>query len=197
MRKLQILGIALVAVLACSAVASASAAEWLVGGKSLTSSVKTVGSGSIVLEDMKVGAAVKCNTTESGTVGAGAADSVTAVSFSGCTTVKGCSSVDAVAAVDLPWATELTSTSKDLIEQKGAGEPGYLVECPVAGILLDDTCKRADSFVEVTNASGKVDAFFNTGEKAKCSLGGEEGLVNSEGVPEVISTESGEALEVS
>jgi hypothetical protein len=197
MKELHMLASVPVAVIVCSAVASASAAEWLVGGKSLTSSVKTVGSGEIVLEDMKIGAAIKCRTGEAGTAGPGAADSITAVTFSGCTAVKGCSSVDAIATVDLPWATELTSTSRDLIEQKGAGAPGYLVECLVAGILLDDTCERADSFVEVENASGKVDAFFNTGEKAKCSLGGEEGLVNSEGVPEAISTESGETLEVS
>jgi hypothetical protein len=199
MKKLHILGLALVAMFAFAAVAagSASATEWLVSGAAAPAGSATTSTGSIELEDMTLGASVKCTTTtDEGTVGAGAADTVTKVTFAGCTSPKGCTSVDNVEAIHLPWTTTASGTApsfKDTISEKGTGgAPGYLIECVSAGLLLDDSCTKATANVEVKNLTSSVEALFNTEEEAKCSLGGEKaGLVHGS---EVISATGGLTL---
>jgi hypothetical protein len=202
MKKLHIIGLALVAVLACSAAVAASAfaleSTWLVAGAKPAAAVKTDSTGKILLEDMSFGAAVECATADKGTVGPGPKDTVTEVVFSSCTVEKGCTTVDAVTAVDLPWTSTVTLSGTaflDVLTADGAGAPGYLVECTILGILADDVCTKAEATVNLENLTSEVNALFNTEEEAKCSLGGEKaGLVSG---TETILVEGGQALAVS
>ncbi len=79
MRSIKILGMAFAAVLALTVVVagSASAHEWLVGGKPVTTALagksKTLGKG-FLLEDAGAKTAIICPGTDEGTVGPGAAD---------------------------------------------------------------------------------------------------------------------------
>jgi hypothetical protein len=198
MRKYT-LGLALLALLAFAAVAanSASAAEWLAGGEKITSELATDSEsvGNFTLEDMKLGSAVECAAKDTGTVGPGAKDKVSTVTLSGCKAVKGCSTVDTVTANNLPWTTSLVTEKEDEITSSGAGSPGYLVECTVAGILGDDLCTKATAKVHIENTASDVNALFNTEEEANCTLGGEKaGLVHG---TELILLESGAALSAS
>ena len=81
MKKIQILGLSLVAVFALSAsVASmASAAEWLVKGEALLTAAPSEGTGELELGDAKLGLLMTCSGILVGTVGPGAADTVTEV----------------------------------------------------------------------------------------------------------------------
>ncbi len=157
MKKIHILGVAMVAVLAFGVVGavSASAAEWLAEGKVITTPLASTTVGEITLgstNGLKIGikSAVLCSGSFIGTVGPGAADTVTEVlSLAGvtvtlaapltCTEVETCTTSE-VAPVDLPWATELTSTTKDVLLANGKGNPGWEVVCKTALGTVEETC---------------------------------------------------------
>ena len=98
--------------------------------------------------------------------------------------------------MNLPWGSkieELTTEGSedsywDLITPKPK-EPGYLVECVVGGLKIDDVCETASEattvLVLMLNLPEEeeklllVSVFFlknplNVNEAAKCSVGGEE-----------------------
>ncbi len=173
------------------------------------------------LEDMGVPGAVECSpetVLDEGWVGPGAAGETTSVTFQTClpapkaenlkeeVVTNGCEGKTAtVQAVNLPWLTpieELTEPEAGvnaywiLIKAGVAGkEPGYLVECTVAGLKTDDICTTGAETVLVLalnlteEETGKlllVSIFFNkkllaANEAGTCSVGGkEDGLVIGE-----------------
>jgi hypothetical protein len=203
MKSKRILGFAVVAAVLALAASASSAfaltAQWLVGGATTSTAVTTDSLGNITLEEMNTGLAVTCEETlDKGTVGPGAADTVTSVTFNKCKSVKGCENVESVTAAGLPWTTELTSEEpkageeifKDLIV-KG----GYTVKCRVLGIPFSSTCTKEDSFAVIDNLASTVEALFVTEEEATCTSSGKAtGLVHGS---ESILTESGSALAAS
>src|SRR5882724_6982273 len=95
MRNRHILGLALFAALALSAVAASSAfaleSTWLIGGVKPTAATAVLSEsvGKIKLEDMSKATVVECEATDEGTVGPGPADKVTAIAFANCAFAAG------------------------------------------------------------------------------------------------------------
>ncbi len=85
MKKIQMIGLALVAMFALGAmvasVASAATllAEWLEAGKAVTSNQATTATGALLLEDTKAKISVVCKGSLDGTVGTDGTDTITAV----------------------------------------------------------------------------------------------------------------------
>lgn len=150
MKKVQLLGLALVAVFAFSAMAAVSAASgavvfllalWLHNGAEVTSTMPAETEGEVLLENTKVraifGSAAKllCSGFFMGTVGPNSAGEITEIlTLSGgivsrtplvepsldCTNQANCPEIKLIWAVHLPWATEL-----ELWEE--GTESGYVV----------------------------------------------------------------------
>jgi len=161
----------------------------------------------IVLEDMTELAAAQCppgSVLAEGWVGPGSEDETTSVAFtanscspppkaenlSGEALSNVCTLVISVKALALPWKTAVYlegSATWDTIKPGASGnQPGYLIECVVAGLTMKDTCTTIAGHelnVELENVSPLVllefpKALKSEEEKAKCSLGGNEsGLV--------------------
>jgi hypothetical protein len=207
MKKIHIVGLALVAVLAFSAfsVASASALEstWLVGGAKPAAAVASDSEGELVLEDLKGGlfledAAVKCQGTDEGTVGPNGEDKLTKVVVNACTNVKGCPAPDTAAPINLPWNTKVELIGAAFYDDlTSASTVGYTVTC--AGFATD-TCSIALATVLLKNGTGgEVLAEFSGTDAnqpaANCTRGGTaQGLVNG---TDKLLTVSGAALAVS
>jgi hypothetical protein len=197
MRRLHIVGRALLALLSIGAIAGASSAlaltsGWLVDG-SLTESTKVLSEGTVLLEDMGIPAAFECPGEGTGSVGPGTEAQITTVTFNlaGCKLdpgTNGCTAIDNVAAVNLPWLTELTLGKNaageevflDLILNGGKGTPGYLVECVTALGLINDVCTNELGSADIDNTTeGDVLALLPenvvaTSEQGNCSIGGNE-----------------------
>jgi hypothetical protein len=132
MRKIQLMGIAVVAVFALSAFAASSAlaafsaAEWLEGnpGKVIAAAKVAETKGGLTLENVKEKASILCTGAFDGTVGPGSADEVTKVLTSAgvevpeldettatggikCTGVKTCETESEVWPQHLPWKSEV------------------------------------------------------------------------------------------
>lgn len=177
MKKVQLLGLALVAVVAFSALAAATASagtlpEWLNNGASITEPVATKTTGKLLLTDLTFGIAVECNGGGTGTVGPGKEDLTKTLSPTGCETKKGTCASPSATAFNLPWLTELGlkgTTVKDEI----LTESGFSVTC--SGVIKD-TCKAGAGVpvvLSVTNSP--VEQEFPVAEnenQANCSLGG-------------------------
>jgi hypothetical protein len=196
MRKIQILGIALVAMFAFSAIVASMAsaettllAEWLVSGKAVTATTATSSTGTILLEDSKAQIGVECGGEFQGTVGPDGEDTTNTVLGPGggnaitlgnllkCTSFKGCesSTTDVLVSPEgLPWATLLQldegtgATFLDAIT--GAS---YFTECLVVGIKVSETCTSPGVQAgELLNATGGVTADGNVTPNANCTVGG-------------------------
>lgn len=205
MRKIQIV-LALVAMFAFAAfnVASASAeetllAEWLVNGAPLPETLASVSEGELLLEDMGAGTDILCSGKFVGTIGLNGVDSITLVedlegkdNSLNCTlAVKGSceeanGSKTTVVPQKLPWPTKLILMENGEILDEITGEPGYLVECKIFGIKIDDTCTGNTQTVE-KNVTGGVEGSFSENElvtpPGNCTVGGSgKGLVVGSGV---------------
>jgi hypothetical protein len=200
MRKIQLLGLTLVAAMAFSALAAASAfaaPEWLSNGGAISTATSATQSGKVLLTDLSFGIAVECSGSGTGLVGPGATDVQETLTPSACTTVKGsCSSPSAVA-VGLPWTTSLKENAKKEVEDSITSKSGYQVTC--SGVIKD-TCESAASAatVLVTQITAVVKEEFPVvaNEKiAKCSLGGAE-AGDVSGKFEVVGT-NGDSVSVS
>src|ERR1700722_14966934 len=95
MKKIQILGVALLALFALSAVVASLAsaettllAEWLSAGASIGAAVASKSTGTITLEDTKLGIGVLCTGSFDGTVGPHGAATVTEVLNAGGTKIE-------------------------------------------------------------------------------------------------------------
>ena len=184
MKKLQILGVAIVAIFAFGVVSAGSAfaleSVILVSGAKATKAepVNSANIGSILFEDMTEEIDVTCTTvTDTGTVGPGKEDHVTTVTISGCSS-SGCTGTPTVKAVKLPWKTEVVlsgSVYLDLILSGGSGKPGYEVTC-VKIISIKDTCETENGTTILTESStsGDLQAEFpevvSESEEAVCSF---------------------------
>jgi len=197
MKKHHILGLALLAVFAFSAILAVSAsaaetllAEWLVNGAVITALTSTETTGKLLLEDEKVPiagkVAVVCEGILDGSVGPNGEDEITEVlTLAGvlvtkekplsCPSQTACEGPGSVFPVGLPWHTllilEEVGLFKDIVRQATAG---YEVTCKVFGISSTDKCTALE------NSGGKVS---NTGTdvvltpeailpNGNCSLGG-------------------------
>lgn len=203
MRKTYAVGLALVAVLAFSAaaVASASAAEWLLNGEPIEAGVlvPAVTTGLLFLTDLGSGVTVHCEGRFLGSVDAGGLDEITLAEpltteadLIECEVTKedpfGICKVGVIAdveAVNLPWKTELKAVGagvRDDIVNGGAGEPGYKVVCGGQ----TDTCLGHTSAKVTLNTSPVPSAFDAESEKAKCegTLLSGEGDIEGEGTIE-------------
>lgn len=195
MLRIQMIGLAIVAALAMSAVAagSASAAHlWLLNSKLIATPVTIHSHGTLELEDSKAtGGAirVKCTRFETGTVGPHALDLISKVTAEKlgtndkipCTFVKqgACKATPAptILALHLPWHTELYLIGgevRDMFESDGAGEPGWNMTCTnVLGGITEDECKTALGSTALTNVVGGVLATFDANMQfPTCSIGG-------------------------
>jgi len=189
MRKIQIIGLALVAIFAFSAIAAASAfaaPEWLFNGATFTGKLPVLSLGTLLLEDMKGGlfleaASVLCTGLDAGSVTAPASDEVTEITEIKCTNESGCPNPTATP-INLPWTTALSLATDTIDTAKttvGSKEIGWTVAC--TGIA--DECSNASGITLMENNSEGVTAFFNEGvtEPAKCTRGGaSQGLVEGE-----------------
>lgn len=197
MLRIRIIGLAIMAVFAMTAVAasSASAHEWLIGGKPITAAKTIMSHGTLLLEDSEAtggAVAVNCPGFDTGTVGPGALDVITKVSSTelGATNDINCtfekaglcesSTTPTALAINLPWMTEIYTASngeiRDMITADGAGSPGWKVTCkaPILGTTSDE-CTVALGSTALANVTGGVDATFEKeSQKAKCSKGGKE-----------------------
>jgi hypothetical protein len=206
MRKFHMIGLALVAVFAFSAVAvaNASAAEWLCkeGGvlKACAKVTKVDSEGTLTLSDKTVLGLimVECSGTNEGTIGLGAADTITAVLNLAktttdilCTVTEGsniCGTAEAlVEAVHLPWSTTLTAAAVDDLTTGGAGSPGWHIVCSNG---TEDECTKALAELamknEVVGGVEVVDALFNAAENVACKAGN----AKVSGLVTILSTEA-------
>jgi hypothetical protein len=197
MKKFQILGLALVAVFAFSAIAAASAfaeSEWLVGGAPIAAgkTVKVLSEGELKLCDHKGGlfleeACVKCSGLNQGIVGPNKTDEVqevtnlagTSKDITDCTNALNCPTPILVEADNLPWPTEvyLNGTEfRDLVGAAGVGkQPGYLVKC----FGIEDLCEGHTSVRLENSGANDVLSTFEAPltENSNCTRGGNgEGL---------------------
>jgi hypothetical protein len=202
MKKIHIVGLALVAVAAFFAVsvASASAApEWLVGGNPVTVLTSVTTTGLLTLTDLKASflgaSSVDCEGTLVGSVGAGGEDEITEIigsegkkytsanatlgaTFIECKGVAGCEGNGLVWPIGLPWLTQLELSGTAIIDdtKANAGEMGYAIECSIFGVKEEDSCTQAlfaPSFIE--NMATENDTLFLVAEEnaSHCSLSGE------------------------
>ncbi len=197
MRKIHILGAALMALLACSALAtSASAltfelALWLLNGNDVAGEVLTKSEGEILFENLLNGAHFTCSGVFEGTVNTNSAGTVTMVYALG----TGGRLIEELAGeallckeencekpeiwpIGLPWKTELEQDSEDVpatfwVLTTGAA---YHFSCSVFGIKVEELCEQpAGSANEVLNVTGGVEAMGSVSPEANCGSNASEG----------------------
>jgi|ERR1700722_2916997 len=181
MRKIQTVGLALVAMFALSAFVASSAfgaSEWLNNGAAITAAIKVASKGKLKLSDSKGGlfgekVEIECEGTDEGTVGPGTADTVTKITATKCVRITGiCPETITATALHLPWKTTLLLVEekwRDDIENSGAGAPGWNVVCSGT---VEDEC-TAETSTELKNVTGGVEAIFDAkSAKANCTRGG-------------------------
>lgn len=205
MRKIQILG-AFIAVLAFSAVAvaSASAIEWLIGGKAVTVETSVKSQGTLTLKHtggLTGEYEVECDGRFIGTVGPKAADLTTLVEglntgevdkvickFSKAT--KECGNAGEAVEVKplhLPWKTELLESGGkkyDHFISTSGKEPGYEFKCPL-DFNLSGSCSGL-TLSTFTGNSGGNSLFTFEGKEAgtECTDGGEGHVSAGKGTTE-------------
>jgi hypothetical protein len=184
MQRIRIIGLALVAVFALSAVVSASASaaaklRWSLGTTEVTKSMPVSSPASeIKLTDEEKGVTVKCKGTSKGTVTTEGKDETTEAVAKECS-ASVCSSVT-VTAEGLPWKTKLVEVGgKEEDEITGAsGKVGWKTVCKtIIGTTEEDVCTRTVAHTELANVAKGVAASFIKSEKATCSGGKETGVV--------------------
>lgn len=184
MTRTRLIGLALFAALAISAVAAAtaSALQWLLDGRPIAKAVGVETPESLLLADLAAPGgtlAINCSLVDKGTVGPGEKGEASTLAVTRCEFQRGdnalCEASGAVTVlpVNLPWLTLLLSVggvTHDMIF--GDAHPlGWNVTCTVAGILkVVDECTSAAIAPDVVNLSAGVDRNF-LGEVAACSGG--------------------------
>jgi hypothetical protein len=206
MKKLQLFGLAMVAMLAFSAFAAVSAsaettllAEWLIGGAAVPTltSVETTGTIELVNKNFLGTAKVLCEGAFDGSVGPNGEDEITEVLQAGvsqgavlvapaidCTGDAVCSGLVEVWAENLPWLSRLVLMENgtildELYEGTPAGtKPAYDVFCSNVGI--NNLCEGLATTVQENLATDVKGTFVVGSDIATCSLGngetGGEGL---------------------
>jgi hypothetical protein len=187
MKKLHVVLLSLVALVALSAlVGTASAettllAEWLNNGVAVGAAANTEGTGTLVLEDGKVGLKMECNGTLDGTVSANGVDTVNEVLVGGvaasltkpivCKGVGGCGAPAEAAPEDLPWKTLLYLSEVGLFRD-AISLATYWSMCDVLGFLVEEECTVANGTYEVLNVTGGVEGMGEVTPLGNCTVGG-------------------------
>ncbi len=185
MKRIRILGLMVFAVFALSAVAAstASAVQWLDNGNPISSPIEVLSKGTLLLEDLASpggGTAVLCEGKNRGTVGAGSRDLTLSITNIVCSfeRVGACKAgtTPTAEAVHLPWVTRLLTVAgvtRDMIENSGAGAPGWAVECEsILGKQRDECTSETEGDPSITNnSSGDVTETFDPSERASCTKG--------------------------
>jgi hypothetical protein len=218
-KKIQMLGVALVAMFAFSALVASVAfaeptllAEWLIGGQSVLTLTLAKYTFSALLSDTSNGSDVVCSWVYDGSVGPNGEAEVTEVlTLAGtvvtltaplkCESAAVCekSTTDVeVIPENLPWHLLLV-----LMESNGKFLEIWIgfantIDCLVLGLKITDECQSENAAVEVSNVTGGVEA----AEEAltplgSCSIGG---AGTGEFVPlkgNLLTTTSGELLTMS
>jgi hypothetical protein len=181
MKKIQLVGLVLVAVFAISAMVASSAfaeSEWLLNAEPITSAIATEAPGTLKLEDSATGTGkITCVGNFVGTVGPGSADTIstvlgktsTEVAPINCESVSCASKLAELSPINLPWSTkvELSGTLEwdhFLGTDSGAKEPGYSLKCTVLGIPITDVCTGLAG-AALSNVTGGVQGIFTPGEE--------------------------------
>lgn len=211
MKKIQILGLALAALFALSAVMATMAsaettllAEWLFNGAAVTAALPVETTGELTLTSLLlgvVGAAIKCAGIFDGTVNANGAGQVTALlnvakeeigkelvglELICLVTVAGaCGAVNAEARLwtdQLPWNTTLELMEAGaILNHFLSATAGYHVFCPTVMPVFEDLCFGLTSATMTNGATDVIGKFDTTSEAAKCSTGA-EGMITGEGL---------------
>lgn len=199
MKKLHVVMLALVAVFAFSALLAATAsaeatllAEWLVGGKPVTTLTSVITSGELLLKDIKEKIMVLCSGEFVGSVGPSGEDEITEVLPLGggtaitltnillCTVQEGCevSPTANVAPEGLPFHSLLFLDETSGLFLDALFSAGYSVECDILGIPLKEECTTptialGGSAGQVVNVASGVEASLEPASpNANCTIGG-------------------------
>jgi len=221
MKKIHVLGVALVAMLAFGVVgavsASATTLEWLANNVAIGTPLASETTGSLTLGStnglgLKIEAVVLCVGAFDGTVGPTVEDTInTVLNVNGqavalsCASVKTCEGNSEVKAVDLPWLSRLEKMSAiptmlDVLESGGKGNPGWSVSCKTALGTVTETCTGVQGSSLKNTKTGEVEGKFEKELTAECSMGGaDSGFVETSATDAIglILLLNGEALEVS
>ncbi len=189
--------------------ASASAHTWEFEGRPITGSPVAAEAykNKVVLYVPEKSGEDTCTLTVKGTVGPGAAGTITSITGPSGEKAAPCSVVgrgetlcEGTAhweAVNLPWATELTTINgklKQTIKNGGKGTPGWSLKC--GGIFGEQTeaCGGTTNTGMVNNLpEGKVEAIFN-GESPTLPCAGNKPLQFPSGVLKIAATKVGGTL---
>lgn len=226
MRKIYVLGLALLSVFALS-VASASANEpalWLVKGAEFTGELAVDIEGLLELENLSRGITIDCEGVLVGTITGGSSDGsitevldlaekvVNSANPLACATVSGACEAPLVFAENLPWLTtlELMTTPSELFlvllssSSGNAGtQPAYAIDCLVFTILFEELCEgETSASFELMTGNVLLGIFEKEelvaeGLEGTCSGTGTELVANLNGTGEVLLTGSTEELDVS
>jgi hypothetical protein len=200
MRKVQLLMLTALAVLAFSVISTSAALakEWLLSGAAIAVKTASKTESELLLEDMKSTPAVidiLCSVIFIGTVGPGAADEVTLVeglstedNVIDCVAHELCeNNLATVTAVNLPWSSAIILMANgeilDIYTGTG-GEPGYEAVCKTILGTFADECLAEGTGAQAVLKNEATDVFGEFSENeaitppGKCSNGGvKEGLV--------------------
>jgi len=197
MRKIQIVGLALVAVFALSAIAASTAFGatylWLVGAKHIegTEEIPSEAEGELLLLELFTGLEVLCSGFFDGALLPNGLDvisevlnlekllvagSLTNADLLICEEHKVCQGtmeID-VEAINLPWSTQLMLVGTvlvNLITATTNGNPGYHVKCLTLLGESNGEC-TGEGGPEVLNVEGGVEGVFKEEETGLCTFSG-------------------------
>jgi hypothetical protein len=189
MRKIQIICLAVIAAFAFSAVATSSAFAlniFLLNGEEIKKDTEVEVTGELLLEDMKVGAAMECSLTWDGEISENSKNGPieTLLTLAGesledsvkCTDQKDCEEA-LVKALELPWL--LVADFSDP-ENKPTKTPTLRLFCKILGIKTEDTCSGSIGGKGFNEPGGLLVEMSETEPLTtlNCTVGGEkEGLV--------------------
>lgn len=173
---------------ALPALASATGGHWKESsGLPITGSTSVEWTGKLKATDTEnlLGSqAVECSDNIQASVDTSGSGEITKVTVSGCTGVELCEKranvKTTIRALNLPWATTLEKqgTFIEKIVSGGSGNPGFFVECKVAGVPVEDTCTASTLALEIKSLE-PAEAAFDKHDKLTCTLssGKESGYV--------------------
>jgi hypothetical protein len=220
MKKIQLLGLTVVAVLACSAFACASAfafttAQWLAGAKTVPAGgLASETSGGLTFENVNIGASFLCEGLFVGKVEPGGVDTITEVLTVGgvkiealdessatggikCTSLKLCEGSVEAWPTNLPFKTLLGLEGTGFIDLFVNAE--YFLLCQVLGVDATELCSVAPNSLSggtVVNLAADVEATGSVEPLAACNGNAETGLITAD-AGNLTSLANGEALAAS
>jgi hypothetical protein len=159
----------------------------------VTSALDVKGKGELTVQEEAKGLdlGLTCSVETKGTVEGSGKGTIANYYASACEPKGGCTALDTAEVVNLPWDTELSGATDEILSG-GSGTPGWMFECQSAAGRVWTTCYMASP--EWRNLlSGSVEAVFSKETKIKCTAGAVDGYWEGH---LVIEPESGAALKV-